>query len=55
MTVLKNDGEHTWFVGFAPAEDPEIAVVVMMEFSGGTGGGNCAPIARNIMQKYLSK
>ena len=54
-TVLSNEDEHTWFVGFAPAYDPEIAVVVMMEYSGGTGGGNCAPIARNIMQKYLNK
>ena len=54
MTASGN-GEHTWFVGFAPADDPEIAVVVMMEYSGGTGGGNCAPIARNVMQKYLNK
>lgn len=54
-TVLSDEDEHTWFVGFAPAYDPEIAVVVMMEYSGGTGGGNCAPIARNIMQKYLNK
>ena len=55
MTVTQNNKEHTWFVGFAPAYDPEIVVVVMMEYSGGSGGGNCAPIARNIMQKYLSK
>ena len=54
-TVMSGNNEHTWFVGFAPAYDPEIAVVVMMEYSGGTGGGNCAPIARNIMQKYLNK
>ena len=55
LTVLHEGKEHTWFVGFAPAYDPEIAVVVMMENSGGSGGGNCAPIARNIMQKYLTK
>ena len=54
-TVMTANNEHTWFVGFAPAYYPEIAVVVMMEYSGGTGGGNCAPIARNIMQKYLNK
>jgi len=53
-TVLSDENEHTWFVGFAPAYNPEIVVVVMMEYSGGTGGGNCAPIARNIMQKYLN-
>lgn len=52
---FSEDKEHTWFVGFAPAYEPEIAVVVMMEYSGGTGGGNCAPIARKIMQKYLNK
>lgn len=53
--LFSEDKEHTWFVGFAPAYEPEIAVVVMMEYSGGTGGGNCAPIAKNIMQKYLNK
>ncbi len=52
---FSDDKEHTWFVGFAPADDPQIAVVVMMEYSGGSGGGNCAPIARKIMQKYLTK
>ncbi len=52
--MLFSEGkEHTWFVGFAPADDPQIAVVVMMEYSGGSGGGNCAPLARKIMQKYL--
>lgn len=54
-TDLNDDMQHTWFVGFAPAYEPEIAVVVMMEYSGGTGGGNCAPIARKIMEKYLNK
>ena len=37
----------TWFVSFAPYEDPRYAVVVMVE-SGGSGGGTCAPIAREI-------
>ena len=55
LSSILNDKEHTWFVGFAPADNPQIAIVVMMEYSGGTGGGNCAPIARNIIQKYLSK
>lgn len=54
-TDLGDDMQHTWFVGFAPAYNPEIAVVVMMEYSGGTGGGNCAPVARNIIKKYLNK
>ncbi len=52
-TVTDGNKEHTWFVGFAPAENPTIAVVVMMEYSGGSGSGNCAPIARSIIQKHL--
>ncbi|MBQ2284109.1 MAG: peptidoglycan glycosyltransferase, partial [Clostridia bacterium] len=54
-TDSDNNAQHTWFVSFAPAYDPEIVVVVMMEYSGGSGAGNCAPIARNIIKKYLKK
>jgi len=55
LTLKSEDKEHTWFVAFAPADDPQIAVAVMMEYSGGSGGENCAPIARDIIQKYLYK
>lgn len=44
----------TWFVSYAPVDHPKWAVVVMIE-SGGSGGGTCAPVARNIyaaLQKY---
>ena len=37
----------TWFVSFAPYEQPRYVVVVMVE-SGGSGGGTCAPVARDI-------
>jgi len=37
----------TWFVSFAPYENPRYVVVVMVE-SGGSGGGTCGPIARDI-------
>jgi penicillin-binding protein 2 len=37
----------TWFVSFAPYENPRYVVVVMVE-SGGSGGGTCAPIAKEI-------
>jgi penicillin-binding protein 2 len=37
----------TWFTSYAPFENPRYAVVVMIE-SGGSGGGTCAPIAREI-------
>ncbi len=42
---------HAWFVGFAPAEDPEIAVSVLVE-QGGAGGEVAAPIAGSIFNKY---
>jgi peptidoglycan glycosyltransferase len=43
---------HAWFVGFAPADDPRVAVAVLIEH-GGTGGGAAAPIARDIMAELL--
>ncbi len=53
-TVLGKNKEHTWFVAFAPAEDPQIAVCVMLEYSGGSGGGTCGPIVRRIINQYLN-
>ncbi len=45
--------DHTWFMGFAPADDPKIAVAVFVANGGGTGGERSAPIARDVMQAYL--
>ncbi len=45
--------DHSWFVGFAPAENPKIAVAVILENDGGAGGTTAAPIARNVISKYL--
>lgn len=44
-------GAHAWFVGFAPYDDPEIAVVVLVE-KGGTGGYT-AGVAKEIMAEYF--
>ena len=44
--------EHAWFVAFAPFEEPEICVVVMIE-NAGHGGGVAAPIAKAIIEKAL--
>ncbi|ATW26071.1 peptidoglycan D,D-transpeptidase FtsI family protein [Candidatus Formimonas warabiya] len=49
------DKEHAWFIGFAPAEDPQIAVAVILAYSGSTGGGQAAPIARELMVDWLKK
>ncbi len=45
--------DHAWFIGMAPAEDPEIVVAVIVEH-GGSGGKTAAPIARAIIEKYFS-
>ncbi|HEU5034698.1 MAG TPA: penicillin-binding protein 2 [Mycobacteriales bacterium] len=43
---------HAWFICFAPAQNPRVAVAVLVE-NGGTGGVAAAPIARQIMQAVL--
>ena len=46
------DGEaHGWFVGFAPYDDPEIAVVVFVEKAG--SGGYTADVAKKIIEEYF--
>ncbi|MBQ2250272.1 MAG: penicillin-binding protein 2, partial [Lachnospiraceae bacterium] len=48
----KGKETHAWFVGYAPAENPEIAVCVIVE-EGGSGGKAAAPIARQMFDAYL--
>ena len=43
---------HALFIGFAPYENPEIAVCVVMEHAG-FGGTYAAPAAKAVMQKYF--
>ena len=44
--------DHSWFIAFAPAKSPQIAVAVLVE-NGGFGASAAAPIARKIMDAYL--
>ncbi len=44
--------DHAWFACYAPADSPEIAVVVLVEH-GGHGGETAAPIAKQIMDEYF--
>ncbi len=44
--------DHAWFASFAPADKPEIAVVVLNEH-GGHGGSDAAPTAMAVIQKYF--
>ncbi len=43
---------HAWFIGFAPADNPRVAVAVIVE-NGGAGGQVAAPIARRIFEQAL--
>lgn len=43
---------HAWFVAFAPADNPRVAVAVVSEY-GGVGGQVAAPLARAILQATL--
>ena len=44
--------DHAWFTCFAPAENPEIAVTVLVEH-GRHGGSAAAPIAKAVLEKYF--
>ena len=43
---------HAWFAAFAPAENPQVVVAVILE-GGGAGGANAGPIARRIISALL--
>lgn len=45
---------HAWFIGFAPAVNPRIAVAVVLE-NAGSGGDLAAPVARELMREYLGR
>jgi penicillin-binding protein 2 len=44
--------DHAWFIAYAPAEDPKIAISVLVE-NGGFGAAAAAPIARKVLDAYL--
>ncbi len=43
---------HAWFTGFAPADDPEICVTIIVE-NAGSGGSFAVPIAKRIFDAYF--
>ncbi|HHT84888.1 MAG: penicillin-binding protein 2 [Bacillota bacterium] len=45
--------DHSWFVGFGPYEDPEIALAVVVD-QGGSGSAVAAPVARQIFDAFLA-
>lgn len=44
--------DHSWFIAFAPADKPKIAMAVLVE-NGGFGSRSAAPIARQVIDYYL--
>src|SRR4029077_2500929 len=51
---LGGTGEpHSWFIGFAPANAPKVAIAVIVE-QAGRGGEVAAPIAGSLMTQYLN-
>jgi penicillin-binding protein 2 len=44
--------DHAWFVSYAPAQNPKIAVAVLVEH-GGHGGDAAAPLAKKVIEKYM--
>jgi peptidoglycan glycosyltransferase len=44
---------QAWFIGFAPADDPKIAVAATVERTSGFGGTVAAPIAKAVMEAIL--
>jgi len=52
-TAQTQGNNHSWFVGYAPYEDPKIAICVLGE-NAGWGAQFAAPLAAAVMVRYLS-
>lgn len=52
--ISKKNRDHALFIAYAPIDDPQIAVAVIVE-NGGHGGSVAAPIAKKILDAYLVK
>lgn len=50
---VPDDASNAWFISFAPADDPLIAVGVVVE-NVGSGGSNAAPISAQVMSAYFN-
>ncbi len=51
-TVPERLRDHAWFIAYAPAEAPRIAIAVLVE-NAGFGSMNAAPVARKVLDAYL--
>lgn len=53
QTGIPSQPTNSWFIGFAPYDQPELAVCVFVE-NGKSGGGVAAPIAKNIIEQTVA-
>lgn len=51
---VENSGNNAWFVGFAPAENPQIAVCVLVENASTSSSYIAVPIAKQLFQAYVN-
>lgn len=47
--------DHAWFVAIAPAEEPVLALAILVEHAGKGGSEAAAPIAKKLFEAYLGK
>jgi len=50
--VTRDTQDHAWFVAYAPADNPKIAVAVLVEH-GGHGGSAAAPVAKKVIEAFM--
>lgn len=53
-TYDTDENPHAWFMGFAPADDPKIAISVIVE-SSGAGSSYAVPIAKKLLKVYFER
>jgi penicillin-binding protein A len=50
---ISNGVNDAWFIGFAPADDPQIAISCIVEHTSGFGGPTCGPIFKAVAETIL--
>jgi len=46
--------DHAWFVAYAPVQNPQVAIAVLVEH-GGHGGDAAAPMAKKVFEKFVEQ
>lgn len=47
--------DHAWFIGYAPATNPTIAIAIVLEEEGSSGGAAAAPIAGRLFEEWIKR